>query len=79
MPHGDIWVDPTSTESLVARGSLTLSCMPAFDIVTSVWQKGEMTIGEVSQCLKLCEAGCVEAHAIVAQRLRDSIAVDKPK
>jgi exosome complex component MTR3 len=42
-------VDPTEGESGAARGSLTLSCMPALSAVTSVWQKGTASVEEVLQ------------------------------
>ena len=38
----DIWLDPTQKEMQVSKGALVLSCIPALETVTSVWQSGQM-------------------------------------
>ncbi|KNZ71781.1 Exosome complex component mtr3 [Termitomyces sp. J132] len=45
----EIWLDPTEGEAQLAKGTLVLSCMPAVNTVTSVWQSGQMSLGEVSE------------------------------
>lgn len=38
----EFWMDPTSEETRVSHGALTLACMPALGVVTNVWQTGQM-------------------------------------
>jgi len=68
----EIWIDPTQEESNLAEGSLVLACMPALEIVTSVWQTGRMTPSQVSTCVEACESRCTDIHSVVAQSLLDS-------
>ena len=46
----EVWLDPNSEEARIARGTLTVSCMPALDVVTNIWQAGQM---EVDVALKV--------------------------
>ena len=48
MPK-EIWLDPTSEEAQAAQGCLTLSFVPALNLVTNIWQTGRMSIDEVEK------------------------------
>jgi exosome complex component MTR3 len=47
MDTGEIWLDPTASEASLARGSLTLACIPALGTVTNIWQTGKLSTQEV--------------------------------
>lgn len=48
----ELLVDPTESESGLARGSLTLACIPALGTMTGLWQRGCMSIDQSTQvCL----------------------------
>ena len=46
---GEIWLDPTENETTHAYGSVIYACMPAIDVVTNVWQTGQMSAGQTFQ------------------------------
>ena len=54
MPK-EIWLDPTSEEAQAAQGCLTLSFVPALNLVTNIWQTGRMSIDEVEKVNAKCE------------------------
>lgn len=47
ITDGEVWLDPTDEEAFSSNGTLVLSCMPALQTVTSVWQTGRMELSEV--------------------------------
>jgi exosome complex component MTR3 len=89
MQNGEIWMDPSSSEASIAKGTLNLAYIPALGAVTNVWQRGELAQEEVLKvsdmwswpsylswlvkCIQKCQSCCSDLHAIVAQSLRDSI------
>jgi exosome complex component MTR3 len=43
----ETWLDPTAEEARLSQGTFVLSCMPALDSVTSLWECGQMKTEEV--------------------------------
>lgn len=76
MMDKDLWLDPTAEEATLARGSLTLACMPALGTITSVWQTGQMSAEEAIQCMEECQSRCTDIHVVVAKALLDSQATE---
>ncbi|KIK08590.1 hypothetical protein K443DRAFT_84475 [Laccaria amethystina LaAM-08-1] len=68
----DIWLDPSLRESQESRGILVLSCMPALSTVTSIWQTGNMSTGDVLACMDACNSRCTDIHSVIAQALLES-------
>ncbi|KAL1707270.1 3' exoribonuclease family, domain 1-domain-containing protein [Schizophyllum commune] len=64
-----IWLDPSAAESEQADGTVILSCMPALDTVTSVWQSGRLLPQKALECMHACQQKCVDIHSVVAQAL----------
>jgi exosome complex component MTR3 len=54
MPNGETWLDPTASEAAAAKGTVTLACLPALNVVTSVWQKGTLSPQEIRQVSCAC-------------------------
>ncbi|KAL1694560.1 3' exoribonuclease family, domain 1-domain-containing protein [Schizophyllum commune] len=50
-----IWLDPSAAESEQAGGTVILSCMPALDSVTSVWQSGRLPPQKALECMHACQ------------------------
>ncbi|KJA27183.1 hypothetical protein HYPSUDRAFT_131586 [Hypholoma sublateritium FD-334 SS-4] len=68
--NSEVWLDPTDEESSSSNGTLVLSCMPALQKVTSVWQKGRME--RKFQCMKACQNRSDDIHAVVGQALLEA-------
>ncbi|RDB21073.1 Exosome complex component MTR3 [Hypsizygus marmoreus] len=69
----EIWLDPTEEESRSSQGTLVLSCMPALETVTSVWQSGQIKIEKVLECMSACQERCIDVHSVVAQALVENL------
>ncbi|TFK42552.1 ribosomal protein S5 domain 2-type protein [Crucibulum laeve] len=69
----EVWLDPSEEEARASSGVLVLSCMPALESVTSVWQSGQMKADDVFSCMEACQTRCVDVHSVVAQALLESI------
>jgi len=65
----ETWLDPTAEEARLSQGTFVLSCMPALDSVTSLWECGQMKTEEVLACMNLCQERCTDIHSVVAQAL----------
>jgi exosome complex component MTR3 len=80
----DIQLDPSKAEARASSSTVILSCMPALDSITSIWQLGQMSTvvfegntfqlttvnaNEVSQYMKQCHEWCIDIRSIVAQSL----------
>ncbi|KAJ7172436.1 ribosomal protein S5 domain 2-type protein, partial [Mycena filopes] len=68
----EVWLDPTEEEARLSKGTLVLSCMPALEKITSIWQTGEMKVAEALGCMDACQEKCTEIHSVVAQALLES-------
>ncbi|KAJ7235482.1 ribosomal protein S5 domain 2-like protein [Mycena haematopus] len=66
----EIWLDPTEEEARLSKGTLVLTCMPALQKITSIWQSGETKVAEALECLDACQEKCIEIHYVVAQALK---------
>ncbi|KAG2349845.1 ribosomal protein S5 domain 2-like protein [Suillus weaverae] len=74
-----IQLDPSEAEAQASSGTVILSCMPALDSITSIWQSGQMTssiANEVPQCIEQCHERCIDIHSIVAQSLLEHRRID---
>ena len=47
----EIWLDPTTEETSDAKGCLMLACVPALNLLTNIWQTGQMSVDEMEQVL----------------------------
>ena len=54
MKNGELWLDPNAEESSIAKGTLTLSCLPALGTITNIWQIGKITLQEAREVSCLC-------------------------
>ncbi|KDQ08775.1 hypothetical protein BOTBODRAFT_558420 [Botryobasidium botryosum FD-172 SS1] len=68
----EIWLDPTEEESKAARGTMTVSYLPALGTLTNVWQTGKMSPDEAMQCVEKCVERCTDIHHVVSKTLLDS-------
>ncbi|PAV23941.1 ribosomal S5 domain 2 [Pyrrhoderma noxium] len=65
----EIWLDPTTEETSDAKGCLMLACVPALNLLTNIWQTGQMSVDEMEQCMDTCQERCVDIHSVVSQAL----------
>ncbi|KAF9789653.1 ribosomal protein S5 domain 2-type protein [Thelephora terrestris] len=65
----EIWLDPNHDEATAGASTLVLACMPALNVVTSVWQNGTISPKQGLECMKACQERCETIHSIVAQSL----------
>ncbi|KAF9264653.1 ribosomal protein S5 domain 2-like protein [Marasmius fiardii PR-910] len=68
----EIWLDPTEEEARNSNGTLVLSCMPAIETVTNIWQNGKMQTAQAISCMEACEDRCTEIHSVVARVLLEN-------
>jgi len=68
----EMWLDPDEDVAKRAKGTLILSCMPALDTVTNIWQSGSLDSEEVFRCIHACQARCADIHTVAAQALREA-------
>ena len=52
MRPKEIWLDPTTEETSDAKGCLMLACVPALNLLTNIWQTGQMSVHEIEQVLR---------------------------
>ncbi|KAF9013850.1 ribosomal protein S5 domain 2-type protein [Cyathus striatus] len=71
--NSEMWLDPTEAEVKLSEGTLVLSCIPALDTVTSVWQSGSIKPRNIVSALNVCQKRCSDIHTIVAQSLVDNV------
>ena len=71
-PKDEIWLDPTIDEASSAKGCITLATVPALNLITNIWQTGQMSLDEADQCMDLCQEQCLSTHSVVAQTLLDA-------
>ncbi|KAF8520146.1 ribosomal protein S5 domain 2-like protein [Hysterangium stoloniferum] len=72
MVEEDIWLDPTAEETVRARASFTIACIPALGTVTNIWQTGQLTAEEAICCLEACQTCCRDIHNVMASALLNS-------
>jgi len=70
--RGEIRLDPNEEESRVARGTVTVSYLPALGTATNVWQTGKLSTEETMQCIEKCVERCNDIHHVVSKTLLDS-------
>ncbi|KAF7322991.1 hypothetical protein HMN09_00078800 [Mycena chlorophos] len=73
LVENQVWLDPTEDEERVSAGTIVLSCLPALNKITNVWQTGQMPALDVLRCMEACQQkATAEIHSIVAQALLEN-------
>ncbi|KAH8106966.1 mRNA transport regulator 3 [Cristinia sonorae] len=72
LVSSEVWLDPTEEETVHGVGSVIYSCIPALDILSNVWQTGQMSVEQVIQCMEACQERCADIHIVVAQALLEN-------
>ncbi|KAG8970738.1 hypothetical protein FRC03_004120 [Tulasnella sp. 419] len=67
----ELKLDPTSRESLLADGTVTVASIPALGVTTNIWQTGRITPQQAIECMDQCIQRCTDIHHVVAQSLLD--------
>ncbi|KAF8511897.1 ribosomal protein S5 domain 2-like protein [Hysterangium stoloniferum] len=72
MVEEEIWLDPTAEETVRARASFTIACIPALGTVTNILQTGQLTAQEAICCWEVCQTYCRDIHNVMASALLNS-------
>ncbi|KAF8505109.1 ribosomal protein S5 domain 2-like protein [Hysterangium stoloniferum] len=72
MVEEEMLVDPTAEETVRARASFTIACIPALGTVTNILQTGQLTAQEAICCWEVCQTYCRDIHNVMASALLNS-------